>query len=103
MVPSRGKLVQFIEDNIEETLVFFAYPKEHRRHIRSTNVLERLNEELKRRTTVVRIFPNDESLLRLTRAIGSEIHEMWMDSQPYLSMELLYEKQADSIATQQAA
>ena len=74
---------------MDETLTFFAFPPQHRRHIRSTNVLERLNEELKRRTKVVRIFPNQASLLRLSRAVACEIHEQWMDDQPYLSMNLL--------------
>ena len=82
-------LVTFVESSIDETLTFFAFPPQHRRHIRSTNVLERLNEELKRRTKVVRIFPNQASCLRLSRAVACEIHEHWMDEQPYLSMNLL--------------
>ena len=82
-------LVDFVESSMDETLTFFAFPPQHRRHIRSTNVLERLNEELKRRTKVVRIFPNQASLLRLSRAVACEIHEQWMDDQPYLSMNLL--------------
>lgn len=82
-------LVTFVESSIDETLTFFAFPSQHRRHIRSTNVLERLNEELKRRTKVVRIFPNQASCLRLVRAVACEIHEHWLDEQPYLSMNLL--------------
>lgn len=82
-------LVTFVESSIDETLTFFAFPQQHRRHIRSTNVLERLNEELKRRTKVVRIFPNQASCIRLSRAVACEIHELWIDDQPYLSMTLL--------------
>jgi transposase-like protein len=85
-VPS---LVQFVEDSIDETLTYFAFPASHRKHIRSTNMLERLNEELKRRSKVVRIFPNQASCERLLRAVCSEIHEQWMDDQPYLTMSLL--------------
>jgi transposase-like protein len=54
-------------------------------------MLERLNEELKRRTHVVRIFPNSASCLRLTRALAVEIHEDWIEQHRYLNMELLRE------------
>jgi putative transposase len=52
---------------------------------------ERLNEELKRRTHVVRIFPNGDSCLRLVRALAAEIHENWIEATRYLNMELLKE------------
>jgi transposase-like protein len=55
--------------NIEETLTYFRLPSAHRKHMKSTNMLERLNEEIRRRTYVVRIFPNAESCLRLVRAL----------------------------------
>ena len=54
-------------------------------------MLERLNEELKRRTRVVRIFPNEASCLRLTRAMAVEIHEDWLEAHRYLNMDLLKE------------
>ena len=54
-------------------------------------MLERLNEELKRRTHVVRIFPNAASRLRLVRALAAEIHENWIEATRYLNMELLKE------------
>ena len=91
-------LVTFVESSIDETLTFFAFPPYHRRHIRSTNVLERLNEELKRRTKVVRIFPNQESCLRLSRAVACEIHEHWLSEQPYLSMNLLDSSTSPSVS-----
>lgn len=78
----------WVEENIEETLTFYALPPEHRKKMRSTNMLERLNEELKRRTRVVRIFPNIQSCLRLIRALAVETHEQWMSRQ-YLDMSLL--------------
>jgi len=62
------KLCDWAEENIEETLSFYKLPLAHRKHLKSTNMLERLNEELKRRTHVVRIFPNEDSCLRLVRA-----------------------------------
>jgi hypothetical protein len=56
------KLTGWVEDNIEETLTYFRLPLAHRKHMKSTNMLERLNEEIRRRTYVVRIFPNGEKL-----------------------------------------
>lgn len=80
------KLCQWVEDNIEETLAFYRLPQSHHKHLKSTNMLERLNEELKRRTLVVRIFPNAESCLRLVRALAVEIHENWVEATRYLNM-----------------
>ena len=57
-----------------------------------TNLLERLNEEIKRRTRVVRIFPNPESCLRLIRALCAETHEAWLEDHRYLNMEFLKEQ-----------
>jgi len=62
------------------------------RYLKSTNMLERLNQELKRRTHVIRIFPNEESCLRLIRALAVEIHEDWIEAHRYLNMEMLREQ-----------
>jgi transposase-like protein len=56
------------------------------------NMLERINQELKRRTHVIRIFPNEESCLRLIRALAVEIHEDWIEAHRYLNMEMLREQ-----------
>nr|WP_244602580.1 IS256 family transposase [Mesorhizobium delmotii] len=64
------KLVDWVENNIEETLSFYRLPLPHHKHMKSTNMLERLNQEIKRRTLVVRIFPNPQSCFRLVRAFG---------------------------------
>src|SRR6201991_1884805 len=69
------KLCEWVEGNIEETFTFYRLPKEHHKHLKSTNMLERLNQELKRRTHIIRIFPNPQSCLRLIRALAVEIHE----------------------------
>ena len=66
--------------------------REHHKHLKSTNMLERLNQELKRRTHVIRIFPNEESCLRLIRALAVEIHEDWIEAHRYLNMEMLREQ-----------
>jgi transposase-like protein len=63
-----------------------AFPKEHCKKIRTTNGLERINKELKRRSRVVGAFPNDEALLRLGVAILMDINEEWLTGRKYLSM-----------------
>jgi putative transposase len=85
------KLCDWVETNIEETFSFYRLPREHHKHMKSTNMLERLNEEIKRRTHVVRIFPNEASCLRLVRALAAEIHENWIEATRYLNMDLLEE------------
>jgi len=86
------KLCAWVEENIEETLTFYRLPREHHKHLKSTNMLERLNQELKRRTHVIRIFPNEQSCLRLIRALAVEIHEDWIEAHRYLNMEMLREQ-----------
>jgi len=65
--------------------------------MKSTNMLERLNQELKRRTHVVRIFPNSESCLRLVRALAVETHENWLEATRYLNMEHLKEHKKQAL------
>lgn len=85
------KLCSWVEDNIEETLTYYRLPLAHHKHMKSTNMLERLNQELKRRTHVVRIFPNAASCLRLVRALAVETHENWLEAIRYLNMDHLKE------------
>jgi putative transposase len=73
--PRYEKLTGWVEENIEETFTYYRLPRQHHKHMKSTNMLERLNEEIKRRTHVVRIFPNGESCLRLVRALAVETHD----------------------------
>ena len=82
------KLCEWVEENIGE---FYQLPLQHHKHLKSTNMLERFNEEIKRRTRVVRIFPNEASCLRLIRALAAETHEDWLEANRYLNMELLKE------------
>ena len=82
-----SKLCDWVEENIEETLTYYCLPLAHHKHMKSTNMLERFNQELKRRTHVVRIFPNAESCLRLVRALAVETHENWLESPRYLNMQ----------------
>ena len=81
-----------MEANIEGTLSFYQLPRQHHKNLKSTNMLERLNEEIiKRRTWVVRIFPNEAGCLRLIRALAVEMHENWIEGIRYLNMEDLRE------------
>ena len=64
-----------------------AFPKDHWKKIRTTNGLERINKELKRRSRVVGAFPNDASLLRLGGAIPMDTNEEWLTGRKYLSMD----------------
>jgi putative transposase len=91
------KLVDWVENNIEETLSFYRLPLPHHKHMKSSNMLERLNQEIKRRTLVVRIFPNPQSCLRLVRALAVEIHENWLEATRYLNMEHLRERKKESL------
>ena len=85
------KLTDWVEDSIEETFTFYRLPLAHHKHLKSTNMLERYNQEIKRRTHVVRIFPNSESCLRLIRALAVETHEDWLEANRYINMKLLKE------------
>lgn len=91
------KLTDWVEESIGETLSFYRLPLRHHKHLKSTNLLERLNEEIKRRTRVVRIFPNEASCLRLIRALCCETHETWMEDNRYIDMSLLKEQKKAEI------
>ncbi|ESZ24692.1 transposase ISRM5 [Mesorhizobium sp. L2C067A000] len=95
------RLTGWAEDAIEQTLTFFRLPRQHHKHLKSTNMLERLNEEIRRRTYVVRIFPNTESCLRLVRALAVETNENWMEANRYINMDDLREHK--KLALRQAA
>jgi putative transposase len=86
------KLVGWVEETIEETLTFYRLPRQHHKHLKSTNMLERLNEEIRRRTYVVRIFPNADACRRLIRALAVETHENWLEAHRYLNMNDLREQ-----------
>jgi putative transposase len=92
-----AKLCAWVEENIEETLTYYRLPLAHHKHMKSTNMLERLNQEIKRRTHVVRIFPNEASCLRLIRALAVEMHENWLEAIRYLNMEHWMEHKKEAL------
>lgn len=83
---SEPKLTAWAEENIPQGFAVFELPKAHRKHLRSTNPIERFNQELKRRSRVVRIFPNEDACLRLMSALLLEFHEDWLDGRRVLPM-----------------
>ena len=95
--PKYPKLCDWVEANVEETFTYFRLPLAHHKHMKSTNMLERLNQELKRRTQVVRIFPNAASCLRLIRALAVETHENWLEATRYLNMAHLAEHKKEAM------
>jgi len=85
-----GRVAKLIDEGIEQCLNVLAFPKDHQAHIRTSNVLERLNEEIRRRSRVLGIFPNEASALRLISTICIDKSEDWLQAKPYLDMSLLY-------------
>jgi transposase-like protein len=80
------KLAEWLEQNVPEGLTIFTLPSGHRRRLRTSNMLERLNEEINRRTRVAGLFPNEASALRLVSAVLMEISEDWETGRKYLTM-----------------
>lgn len=81
-----SKLSTWMEENIPESLTVMHFPEPHRRRIRTSNIAERVNKEVRRRTRVASIFPNPESCLRLVTAVLMEIDEEWQDGMKYLDV-----------------
>ena len=78
--------VKWLEDNIGEGFTVYRFARSAHRRIRTVNPLERVNREVRRRTRVVGIFPNEASVLRLTSAVLAEIHEEWLTGRQYLNL-----------------
>jgi len=82
------KLSRFLIDNLDDVITFLAFPKRHHRKIHSTNVLERFNKEVKRRTKVVGAFPSEGSALRLLVPLAVDTNAKWLERK-YVSWENL--------------
>ena len=81
------KLAAWLEENLPQGLTVLTLPAAHQKRLRTSNALERVNQELKRRTRVARLFPNEASLLRLVTALLAETSEDWESGKIYLNME----------------
>lgn len=94
--------LQTLEDGLEDALAVMALPEKYRRRLATTNMQERLNEEIRRRERVIRIFPNEASALRLIGALLAEKHESWVTGKRYFDMAEYFEwkttRQADGSA-----
>jgi transposase-like protein len=87
--------ISAINAKLDEGLAEFA--RRHHKHSKSTNLLERLNEEIKRRPHVGRIFPNAASCLRLIRALAVAMHDNWLEAHRYLNLADLREHQKEAL------
>ena len=81
------RLAAWLEESVPEALAVFDLPEPHRRLLRTVNSLENLNKQIRRRTSVAGLFPNERSLLRLVSAVLAETSEEWETGRVYLAME----------------
>jgi transposase-like protein len=83
--------MNLLDDSFEDITAVFSLPEHYRKRLRTSNCIERLNEEIRRRERVIRIFPNEESLIRLLGALLMEQHEKWISGRKYFDMEEYHE------------
>ncbi|MBL4775814.1 MAG: IS256 family transposase [Mariprofundus sp.] len=89
------KALDILETGLEDALAVMSLPEKYRKRLATTNMQERLNEEIRRREKVIRIFPNEESAVRLIGALLAEKHESWLTGQLYFDMDEFHEWQAE--------
>ena len=90
------EFTRWLEENIEDGLTFFQFPSIHHRRIRTVNGVEKLNQEIARRTRVARLFPNVESCLILVTVVLADINDDWVAGRMYLSKEDVEPENPDS-------
>ncbi len=83
------KLGALMDSSRDDVLAYMSFPREHRAQIASTNPLERVNREVKRRSDVIGIFPNDEAIVRLVGALMLETNDEWAVARRYMSLETI--------------
>jgi len=92
---SAPRAIERLEEGFDDAMAVMALPEPYRRRLRTTNVLERLNQEIRRRERVIRIFPNVDSAMRLLGAVLMEQHEAWSTGRRYFNMERYREHKAE--------
>ncbi|MCR4425159.1 MAG: transposase, partial [Firmicutes bacterium] len=85
--PRAPRAVERLEAGFDDAMAVMSLPEQYRRRLRTTNGVERLNQEIRRRERVIRIFPNEESALRLIGAVLMEIDEAWSTGHRYFDMD----------------
>lgn len=100
---SHARLAEQLAEELEDCLACLAFPAEHQARIRTTNGMERLSQELKRRTRVVRIFPNRDACLRLVTALAMEQSDEWVSGRRYLDVGLLTDEHQEPLVSALAA
>jgi transposase-like protein len=94
--PKATKAMDVLEEGFEDAIAVLELPERYRKKLRTTNCLERLNEEIRRRERVIRIFPNRESAIRLIGALLMEQDEKWVSGKKYLDMDEYFEWQKEA-------
>ena len=95
---SAPKAIAILEEGFDDIMAVMSLPEKYRKRLRTSNSIERLNEEIRRRDRVIRIYPNEASVIRLLGAILMEQDEKWASGRKYLDMEEYY----NSINNQQS-
>lgn len=99
--PNASKAMKVLEEGFDDATAVLALPDRYRKRLRTTNSVERMNEEIRRRERVIRIFPNRESLERLIGALLMEIDEKWASGKKYFDLsEYLQWRKANAIKPQ---
>lgn len=90
------KAMDLLDESFDEVTAVFSLPKAYRKRLRTSNSIERLNEELRRRERVIRIFPNETSMIRLMGAVLMEHHEKWTSGKKYFTMNEYFEEREEA-------
>ena len=96
------RAMEVMENGLDDSLTVLALPEKYRRRLRTTNMAERLNDEVRRREKVIRIFPNEASAQRLIGALLAEQHEVWLTGTRYFDMTEYFEWKEQQEEKQQA-